>query len=168
MTPGTVSSAGSTSSRSGSAGRKTSRSSRRPCSILACSSLSRNAVDAESLFTRKGYSWSTDVRGGSESFGSSTSFLRLRVTGNLVVPLDRAHPLLVPLGVRRDRCRRFVAPAAVAAFLRGRRSQRPRLSLSKTGSDGHDGRRRRRPLPRHGQRRGRLSFLPQLRRRGVL
>ena len=48
---------------------------------------SRNAVDAESLFTRKGYSWSTDVRGGSESFGSSTSFLRLRVTGNLVVPL---------------------------------------------------------------------------------
>ncbi|HVJ30097.1 MAG TPA: autotransporter assembly complex family protein, partial [Gammaproteobacteria bacterium] len=48
---------------------------------------SRNAVDAESLFTRKGYSWSTEVRGGSESLGSSTSFLRLRVTGNVVVPL---------------------------------------------------------------------------------
>jgi translocation and assembly module TamA len=48
---------------------------------------SRRDVDAESLFTRKGYSWSTDVRGGSDSLGSSTDFLRLRVTGNLVVPL---------------------------------------------------------------------------------
>ncbi len=47
----------------------------------------RNVADAESLFTRKGYSWSTDVRGGSNSLGSSTSFLRFGVTGNLVLPL---------------------------------------------------------------------------------
>lgn len=48
---------------------------------------SKNVADAESLFTRKGYSWSADVRGGSESVGSSVSFLRLRVTGNFVQPL---------------------------------------------------------------------------------
>jgi translocation and assembly module TamA len=48
---------------------------------------SRNVVDAESLFTRKGHSWSTDLRGGSDGLGSSTSFLRLRVTGNIVLPL---------------------------------------------------------------------------------
>ena len=48
---------------------------------------SRQAADADSLFTRKGYSWSTEVRGGSENLGSSTSFLRLHVTGNVVVPL---------------------------------------------------------------------------------
>ena len=30
---------------------------------------SRQAADADSLFTRKGYSWSTDIRGGSESLG---------------------------------------------------------------------------------------------------
>jgi translocation and assembly module TamA len=47
----------------------------------------RNVADAESLFTRKGYSWSTDVRGGSDSLGSSTTFLRFGVTGNLVVSL---------------------------------------------------------------------------------
>ena len=44
-------------------------------------------LDAESLLTRKGYSWTTDVRGGSESLNSSASFLRLHVTGNFVVPL---------------------------------------------------------------------------------
>ena len=48
---------------------------------------SRNAADAESFFTRKGYSWSIDARAGSESVGSATSFLRLHVTGNFVVPL---------------------------------------------------------------------------------
>jgi translocation and assembly module TamA len=48
---------------------------------------SRNVADAESLFTRKGYSWSADVRGGSDSLQSSTSFLRFSVTGNLVMPL---------------------------------------------------------------------------------
>lgn len=48
---------------------------------------SRNVVDAESLLTRKGYSWTADLRGGSESLGSATSFLRARVAGNLVLPL---------------------------------------------------------------------------------
>jgi translocation and assembly module TamA len=48
---------------------------------------SRTVVDAESLFTRKGYSWTVDMRGGAESFGSSTSFLRARLAGNLVLPL---------------------------------------------------------------------------------
>jgi translocation and assembly module TamA len=42
---------------------------------------------ADSLFTRQGYSWSSDVRGGSESLGSSASFLRLHLTGNFVRPL---------------------------------------------------------------------------------
>jgi len=55
---------------------------------------SRNVVDAESLFTRKGYSWTADLRGGSESFGSSTSFLRLRLVGNLVLPLAERVRLL--------------------------------------------------------------------------
>jgi translocation and assembly module TamA len=48
---------------------------------------SRQAADADSLFTRKGYSWSTDVRAGSDNLESSTSFVRLHVTGNVVVPL---------------------------------------------------------------------------------
>jgi translocation and assembly module TamA len=48
---------------------------------------SRKVVDAESLYTRKGYSWSADLRGGSNSLGSSTSFLRLRLDANLVLPL---------------------------------------------------------------------------------
>ncbi len=48
---------------------------------------SRTVVDAESLFTRKGYSWSVDARGGADSLGSSTSFLRLRAAGSLVLPL---------------------------------------------------------------------------------
>jgi translocation and assembly module TamA len=48
---------------------------------------SRNVVDAESLYTRKGNSWNADLRGGSDDLGSSTSFLRVRLAGNLVLPL---------------------------------------------------------------------------------
>jgi translocation and assembly module TamA len=39
------------------------------------------------LNTRKGFSLSGDLRGGSESFGSSTSFMRFRGRANLVRPL---------------------------------------------------------------------------------
>jgi translocation and assembly module TamA len=48
---------------------------------------SRRAADTESLFTRKGYSWSIDARAGADGLGSSTDFLRVRVAGNVVVPL---------------------------------------------------------------------------------
>jgi translocation and assembly module TamA len=47
----------------------------------------RSQQTADPLFTRKGYSWSSDIRGGSEALGSSTSFLRAHVTGAIVRPL---------------------------------------------------------------------------------
>ena len=55
----------------------------------------RSRQAADPLFTRKGYSWSSDIRGGAESLASSTSFLRLHATGAVVRPLtDRARLLL--------------------------------------------------------------------------
>ena len=42
---------------------------------------------ADSLFTRKGHSWSADIRGTSGTLASSASFMRLHVTGNIVRPL---------------------------------------------------------------------------------
>ena len=77
-------------------------------------------ADAESLFTRKGYSW---------SIGHSRRLGKLRLFDEL--PASARHgrhracrspsaSLLVSLGIRRDQCRRFVALAAVAALLRGR------------------------------------------------
>ena len=51
----------------------------------------RSQHTADPLFTRKGYSWSSDIRGGAESLASSTSFLRLHATGAIVRSLgDRA------------------------------------------------------------------------------
>ena len=51
----------------------------------------RSQQTADPLFTRKGHSWSTDIRGGVEALASSTSFLRLHATGAIVRPLsDRA------------------------------------------------------------------------------
>ena len=129
---------------------------------------SRQAADAESLFTRKGYSWSTDIRGGSESLESSTSFLRLHVTGNVVVPLAERVRFLFRSEYGAIDVDELSQLAAVPALLRGRRSERPRLSIRKARSDGHDGRSRRRPLSRHGKRRARLPVLSQLRRGGVL
>jgi translocation and assembly module TamA len=55
----------------------------------------RSQQTADPLFTRKGYSWSTDIRGGAESLASSTSFMRLHATGAIVRPLgDRARFLV--------------------------------------------------------------------------
>ena len=47
----------------------------------------RSQHTADPLFTRRGYSWSTDLRGGAESLSSATSFLRAYATGALVRPL---------------------------------------------------------------------------------
>src|SRR5690606_10794904 len=39
------------------------------------------------LFTRRGHTWSADLRFGTEALWSSTDFVRLHVTGSLVRPL---------------------------------------------------------------------------------
>ena len=54
----------------------------------------RSQHTADPLFTRKGYSWSSDIRGGAEALESSTSFLRLHATGAIVRPLGERVRLL--------------------------------------------------------------------------
>ena len=73
--------------RSARVGLKAAGRSRRTRSIRACSSPRETSADAESLFTRKGYSWYRGSARRLGKLGSSTSFLRLHVTGNVVVPL---------------------------------------------------------------------------------
>jgi len=47
------------------------------------------------LFTRQGYSWSADLRGGSESILSSTDFARIHLAGEYVYPLGERGRLLL-------------------------------------------------------------------------
>lgn len=54
---------------------------------------SKNADDP--IFPRRGFSWSADVRGGSEALGSGTSFARVHLSGNVVRSLgERVRVLL--------------------------------------------------------------------------
>jgi translocation and assembly module TamA len=54
----------------------------------------RSQQTADPLFTRKGHSWSSDIRGGSAALASATSFLRVHATGAIVQPFGERARLL--------------------------------------------------------------------------
>jgi len=62
--------------------------------IYAGWQLTRKSAD-DPILPRRGYSWSVDMRGGSDALGSGTSFGRLHVSGNVVRSLgERVRVLL--------------------------------------------------------------------------
>lgn len=62
--------------------------------LYAGVSLSGKETD-DPLFTRRGYSWSVDLRGGAERLAGSVSFARLSVDGNYIRPLGERGRLLL-------------------------------------------------------------------------
>ncbi|MDN5850137.1 MAG: BamA/TamA family outer membrane protein, partial [Nitrococcus sp.] len=101
---------------------------------------SRQVAD-DPLFTRKGYSWSLDVRGASQPVLSSTNFLQARLNGRAVLPWAARGRLLLSADYGATATTDFSKlPPSQRFYAGGARSVRGYAfrSLSPTNADGND------------------------------